>query len=147
MIRESLPVEINASPTTVWQHLTTPNAWQSWHRDIEYAERLTAGIWTPGYLIKMKTPNERATYVYTISQVDMGRSAAWSGSKMGLTRAMSVELKPREGGTVVTLMQTADGPRTFGPLGWLVRRGIRRNLRAWADGLRRAAASGPAPGA
>ena len=143
MIEENASVELMAPVNTIWQLVSTINDWQKWNATIEDAERLTAGNWTPGFRFRQKTGRERMTFIYTITEVDLGHSASWTGSKAGLTRAMSIELRPVEGGTGVRLRQTASGPRTMGPLGFLVRFSLRRNVRGWTQGLRKALAEMP----
>jgi hypothetical protein len=144
VIEHTATIVLNARPNAVWQFIQTVDDWQKWNRRIESAERLTAGNWEPGFRFRQKS--ERLAFVYTVTAVELGRSAAWTGTRAGLTRGMSVEIRALEGDTEVSLRQTADGARTAGPLGWFVRRGLRRSLRAWTDGLRNAVASLPVPG-
>ena len=146
MIEESANVELMAPVNTIWQLVSMINDWQKWNATIEDAERLTAGNWTPGFRFRQKSQRERMTFIYTITEVDLGHGASWTGSKAGLTRGMSIELRPVEGGTGVRLRQTASGPRTLGPLGFLVRFSVRRNLRGWTQGLRKALAEIPTTG-
>ncbi len=141
MVEESASVELNAPVNTIWQLVSTINDWEKWNATIQSAERLTAGGWTPGF--RFRQTSERWLSIYTITEVDLGRSASWTGSKAGLTRRMSVELRPLEGGTEVELRQTASGPRALGPLGFFVRRGMRRSLHGWTQGLRKALAEIP----
>jgi len=141
-----LEVEVNAPPSTVWQIIAGTNDWRRWNRGIEHAERLTAGNWTPGFRFVQKSAGERMAFTYAITSVELGRRAAWSGTRFGLTRGMSIEVRPHEGGSEVHLRQSAGGPWTRGLLGYFVARGLRRSLRQWADGLRRAVATMPSPG-
>ena len=144
MIEESASIELNAPVNTVWQVVNTINDWEKWHTAIESAERLTAGNWVPGFRFRQKS--ERIEFIYTIIEVELGHTASWSGSRAGLTRHMSVELRSLEGGTEALLTQSAAGFRAVGPLGFLVRRGMRRNLRAWTQGLRKVLAEQPTIG-
>ncbi len=145
VIEESATIVLNARPNAVWQFVQTVDDWRKWNRRIESAERLTAGNWEPGFRFRQKS--ERLTFIYTVTEVELGRSAIWAGTRLGLTRSMAVDIRALEGDTEVSLRQTAAGSRTAGPLGWFVRRGMRRNLRAWTDGLRNAVANLPVPGA
>jgi len=144
MIEESASIELNAPVNTVWQIVNTINDWEKWHTAIESAERLTAGNWVLGFRFRQKS--ERVEFIYTITEVELGHKASWSGTRWGLTRSMSVELRSLEGGAEVVLTQGAAGFRVTGPLGFFVRRGMRRNLRAWTQGLRKALAEQPAIG-
>ena len=103
-------------------------------------------IGRPVFVFRQKTHRERMTFIYTITDVDLGHRASWTGNKAGLTRGMSIELRPVEGGTGVRLRQTASGLRALGPLGFLVRFSLRRNLRGWTQGLRKALAEMPTTG-
>ena len=146
MIEETAKVELNAPVNTIWQLVSGINDWEKWNATIESAERLTAGNWTSGYRFRQKSARERMAFIYTFSEVDLGHGASWTGSKAGLTRSMSIELRSVEGGTGVRLRQTAAGPRTLGPLGFFVRFSVRRNLRGWTEGLRKALAEMPTTG-
>ena len=144
MIEESASIEVNAPVNTVWQIVNSINDWEKWHTAIESAERLTAGNWISGFRFRQKS--ERIEFIYTITEVELGHSASWCGTRAGLTRSMNVELRSMEGGTEVVLTQGASGFRASGPLGFLVRLGMRRNLRAWTQGLRKVLAEQPAIG-
>ncbi len=146
MIEETANVELNAPVNTIWQLVSSINDWEKWNATIESAERLTAGNWTPGFRFRQKSQRERAAFIYTITDVDLGHGASWTGSKAGLTRSMSIELRPVEGGTSVRLRQTVAGPRTLGPLGFFVKFSLRRNMRGWTLGLRKALAEMPTTG-
>ena len=138
VIEVSAKVNLGAPPGRIWQLMSAINDWEKWNPGIEYAERLTAGTWKSGFRFRQKSERERITFIYTIAEVDLGHRAAWTGSKAGLTRGMAFELRQVEGGTSVRLRQAAAGPRTLGPLGFFVRRGLRRDLWDWAQGLDKA---------
>lgn len=144
MIEEDARVELYAPVNTVWQIVNSINDWEKWNASIESAERLTAGNWTSGFRFRQKSDRERLEFIYAITDVALGQRASWTGSRMGLARGMSVELRPCEGGAEVELKLNASGVRTIGPLGFFVRRGIRRRLNAWMEGLRKAVAEQPA---
>lgn len=147
VIEEDARIELNAPVNTVWQIVNSINDWEKWNASIESAERLTAGNWIPGFRFRQKSDRERLEFVYTITEVALGQRASWTGSRVGLTRGMSVELRSCEGGAEVELKSNASGVRTMGPLGFLVQRGMRRRLNAWTDGLRKALSEQPALGA
>lgn len=115
-------VEIAAAPDTVWAALVTPSAWwsssHSWSGDAEnlsldptasgcFCERWAGGS-SLHLLVTQAAPNTRLNLSGALGPLQM----------QGVAGAMTIALKPENGGTTVTLTYSVGGYLDGGAAKW-----------------------------
>lgn len=97
--------EIAADAATVWDLLTSVNAWPSWNPDVKSAS--IGGGFTPGARFRWK-PGP-STINSTVQQADPPERAAWTGKTLGIKAIHVHRLEAHDGGTLVHSDESWDG--------------------------------------
>lgn len=98
-------LEIAAAPETVWDVLTTIDAWPSWNPDIRSAS-VDAGV-AEGTRFRFKSGP--GTIRSTIRHVERPRLIAWTGRTFGIRAVHVWRFEPRNGRTLVRTEESFDG--------------------------------------
>jgi uncharacterized protein YndB with AHSA1/START domain len=132
-------ISVAAAPERVWTALEDVGSWPEWTPSMSSVRRAVDGPLRVGERIRVRQPRLPPA-VWTVTQVEPGRSFSWSSDAPGLHSAADHEIRPGPGGCTVVLRLVQTGP--LAPLVWrLTARIVRRYVDLEAEGLRRRAES------
>jgi hypothetical protein len=121
-------IEIEATPDTVWDVLTTIDRWPSWNPAVKSMSM--QGPLAPGSVFRWKAGP--GTITSTIRRVEPQRLIAWTGKTLGIRAIHVYRLEPRDGRTFVQTEESYSGI-----VARLLRGSLQKTLDgALADGLR-----------
>ncbi|MEU5988992.1 SRPBCC family protein [Spirillospora sp. NPDC047418] len=105
-VTNSSSVLIDAAPGRVWEVLADLRGWEAWAPGFKLRALDTVGVGRTFRWSQNGTPLHSRFAV-----VEPGRELSWTGSLLGLYRAVDrMVLAPENGGTRVTLQESLDGP-------------------------------------
>ncbi|MCA1675012.1 MAG: SRPBCC family protein [Actinobacteria bacterium] len=103
-------VEIDAGPERVWEVMTDVERWPEWTTSVERAERLDDGRLQGGSRTRLKQPRFPPV-VWTVTELDPGRSFSWTAGNVGVTSIGEHRVVPgASGGVTVNLSLRQEGP-------------------------------------
>ena len=128
-------VQIDATPEHVWDVISDVDRWTEWTPSVLSIKRLDGGPLRNGSRADIELRlSPRA--VWTVTQLEDGRSFTWEARTGGLTVAASHIVEPADGGALVTL--TIEPKGVLGTmLSPLIVWRSRGNVEAEAAGLKR----------
>ena len=116
-------ITIDAPIERVWQIMSDVERWPEWTASISSVQRLDRGPFQVGSSARIKQP-KLATMVWTVTDIQPGRSFIWQAHSGGMTSIGEHVIEPGPGNSVtVTLSATATGwlaphvNRLYGRLG------------------------------
>jgi uncharacterized protein YndB with AHSA1/START domain len=138
MLEYEESIEIDAPPERVWAVLSDVERWPEWTASMTTVERLDEGPLALGSRARVKQPHLRPVEM-TVTELDEGRSFAWTNTQPGVTTLGDHRVEPLgEGRSRATLILRQHGFAT--PLIKLFYdRMIRRYVRMEAEGLKQRA--------
>jgi carbon monoxide dehydrogenase subunit G len=135
MPRWEQTIEIAASSETIWKVLADVERWPSWTPSVRSVKLLTDGEFAPGTQARVH-PAGSPESTWTVTLMKSGQSFRWATRARGAATIGDHIISPSETGATVTLAIEVAGlaGKLFKPL---IGPGIRKNLRAEAEGLKR----------
>lgn len=137
-------VVIAATPDTVWSIYADVERWPSWTASVRRVELLdgatSLSIGARARITQPRLPR----VVWTVTELDPGRSWTWRAGGPGATTVASHDVEPHADGTIVRSTIAQHG-LVGAVIGRLTRRLTTRYLALEAEGLRRRAESDAAP--
>jgi uncharacterized protein YndB with AHSA1/START domain len=133
----AVSITVQASPAIVWQLLTDVESWPRWTPSMLSVSRLDRGEFRLGSRAAIKQPGMPIA-VWAVSELEPGRSFAWTSKSVGVTTVGGHVVEPAGDGARLTLTVRQTGPFA-GAIGLLFGRRIRRWIGLEAEGFRRAA--------
>ncbi|MGH2610003.1 MAG: SRPBCC family protein [Tepidiformaceae bacterium] len=132
-------IDINASPAQVWAILSDVARWSDWTPTVKSFEWVEGDTLAVGAKARVEV-HGAPKGVWTVTNVDDGRSFQWVFDKYGTHTVGGHVVDPRDGGSRVTLTleQTGFVATLLKPM---ISRVSRRNLPIEAEGLKRASES------
>ena len=125
---------VAAAPDVVWAALVDVERWPTWTRSMRRVHRLDDGPLAAGSRVRIKQPR-LLPVVWTVTEVDEGRSFAWAADGAGVHSVASHEVRPMGGGTSEVRL-TFDQTGPLAPVvDTLLGRLTRRYVRMEAEGL------------
>ena len=125
-----------ASADAVWAALVDVERWPTWTRSMRKVTRLDDGPLAVGSRVRIKQPRLMPV-VWSVTEVDPGRSFTWRSSTPGQTSVATHSVRPMGAGTS-ELHLTFDQSGAFSPmLGVLLGNMTRRYVGMEAEGLAR----------
>ena len=97
--------EIAADPATVWEVLTSVNAWPNWNPDVKSAS--ISGDFAPAARFQWKAGP--STIKSTVQEVEAPERAAWTGKTLGIRAIHVHRLEAHDGSTTVHSDESWDG--------------------------------------
>ncbi|HEX2041826.1 MAG TPA: SRPBCC family protein [Acidimicrobiales bacterium] len=135
-MRVETTLDIDAPAERVWEVMADVERWPEWTASVERAERLDDGPLRLGSRARLKQPRFPPV-VWEVTELEPGRSFAWTAKNVGLTSVGRHRVVARgEGGATVTLTLEQEGP--MAPLlALLTGKLTRRYVDTEAQGLKR----------
>jgi uncharacterized membrane protein len=135
-MRVETTLDIDAPAERVWEVMADVERWPEWTASVERAERLDDGPLRLGSRARLKQPRFPPV-VWEVTELEPGRSFAWTAKNVGLTSVGRHRVVARgEGGATVTLTLEQEGP--MAPLlALLTGKRTRRYVDTEAQGLKR----------
>ncbi len=135
-MRVETTVDIDAPAERVWEVMADVERWPEWTASVARAERLDDGPLRLGSRARLKQPRFPPA-VWEVTELEPGRSFAWTAKNVGLTSVGRHRVFGRgDGGATVTLTLDQEGP--LAPLlALLSGRLTRRYVDTEAQGLKR----------
>lgn len=127
-------VHIEAPTQVVWDVLMDVRSWPEWTESMTWLAQVGPEPLGAGSEVQIKQPRLRAT-VWTVTQLDPGRSFTWRNAGAGVVTEADHELTPTPDGTTVTLRVRQSG-WLAGITGLVGGPAIRRKVEAEANGLK-----------
>jgi carbon monoxide dehydrogenase subunit G len=127
-------LHIEAPLAAVWAVTEDVERWPSWTPTMHSVQRMDEGTFDVGSSAAIRQPGMPET-VWTVIEMDRGRSFTWEGRARGMRMRATHELSAEGAGTKNTLRVEVAGVVAF--LLWpLVRPALRRALRQENAGLK-----------
>lgn len=137
MITEST-IEIDASPEVVWRVFADVEQWPAWTASVRRVTPLDGADLAVGRRFEIRQP-PFPRLVWTVTELDPGRSWTWRQRSPGATTSAVHEVAPLDGGRRTLVRQRIDQRGPGGVLVGLLSRGLtRRYLTMEAEGLKQA---------
>lgn len=135
-------INIAATTDKVWSAIEDVERWPRWTASMTSVERLDRGPLARGSRARVRQP-KLPPVVWTVSDLEPGRSFTWTARNPGVTSVAHHQLSPGPGNTVtVRLSVRQTGP--LSPLLGLLASGLtRRYVNMEAEGLKRYCEAGP----
>jgi uncharacterized membrane protein len=109
-MRVETTLDIDAPAERVWEVMADVERWPEWTASVERAERLDDGPLRLGSRARLKQPRFPPV-VWEVTELEPGRSFAWTAKNVGLTSVGRHRVVARgEGGATVTLTLEQEGP-------------------------------------
>ena len=145
-MREAVSINIFAPAEQVWSVLSDVVRWPEWTASMARVELLDCGPLAVGSRVRISQP-KLATLVWTVTELEPGRSFTWTAHSPGLFLKGEHCIDPAPGGRVTVTLSMRQGG-VLAPLVHLVYGGLtRRYITTEAEGLKgRSEALAPAPG-
>jgi uncharacterized membrane protein len=130
-------VTIAAPPARVWEVLVDVGRWPERIPTVDAVERLDEGPLVVGSRTRLRQPRLPEA-VWTVTEVDEGRSFAWESRSPGVAISAGHRVEPHGDATRLTLSVAISGP--IAPVGWLMTKGLtRRYVETEAASIKRVA--------
>jgi uncharacterized protein YndB with AHSA1/START domain len=129
-------IDIDAPAEVVWDVIVDVEHWPQWTATMTSVEREAgSGPLTVGERVRVRQPR-LPVLRWTVTDVQPGRSFAWSASGPGIRSVGDHAVVPRAGGgSTATVRFTSTGP--FAGLSWLLLGRLTRSyVRTEAEGLK-----------
>ena len=135
-VRFDHTIDIDASPAQVWSILSDLPRWPAWTPTMKTFEWVEGDHLAVGAKARLQLDGAPKA-VWTVTQLDEGRSFSWAADTMGVHTIGSHVIEPRDGGSRVTLTLEQTGLIAI-LLKPMIARVSKRNLPIEAAGLKRA---------
>lgn len=131
-------VTVAASHERVWEVLVDVERWPERIPTVASVERLDAGPLRVGSRTRLQQPRLPEA-VWTVTEVDAGRSFAWESRSRGVAITADHAIEPHGDDTSrLTLSVSLSGP--LAPVGWLMTKGLtKRYVETEAASIKRVA--------
>jgi carbon monoxide dehydrogenase subunit G len=121
-------IDVDASPEVVWDTLADFERWPTWSPGVDSVS--LEGAVVEGTTFRWKAGATRLVSV--LRRVERPHALGWTGRAMGIRAIHLWRFEPRDGGSLVSMEESFDGP-----IAKLFRTRLQRQLdRTTAEGLR-----------
>jgi uncharacterized protein YndB with AHSA1/START domain len=132
-------ITVAAAAERVWAVVEEVESWPKWTPSMTSVRRAVDGALRVGERIRVRQPRLPPA-VWTVTQVEPGRSFSWESHAPGLRSAADHEIRSGSSGHTLVLRFVQTGP--LARLVWpLMARTVRRYVDLEAEGLKRRAES------
>ena len=128
-------IEIDASPTQVWETYLEVESWPEWTASVERIVPLDDGAVAVGNRFEIKQPR-LPKLVWIVSEIDPGRSWTWEQRSFGGHTVATHEVESNDVGGALARMSIDQSGPIGTAVGALMKRLTRRYLDIEASGLK-----------